>query len=321
MFQLDMPPDPPASFRPPKSRRLAFPRLLPLTIIGISGLLLLKLVDVTIAWLPDGSRRPIEAAREEMFAVVAHAATPPAEAQREAKAEAPAAAKPEAGKSEPGKAEAGKAEAGKAEAAKAEPPPTAVAPGATEGSAATPIGEVAAQLGPGVSESERALLVDLRARRQELDKRDVALGERANLLAAAELRLNTRLDELKSLQGKLEALEKAREAQTDANMRGLIKVYEDMKPRDAAAIWNDLDMDVLLPLLDRMKESKASALLAAMDPVRAREVTARLAKRRTEATMINASPPTSSPASSALGGNASAGRGAQPPSAPGPVGG
>jgi flagellar motility protein MotE (MotC chaperone) len=341
---VEAPARPPRPQTPLLPRRLPAPRLLPLTIFGIASLLTLKLVDVTIAVLPDGSRRPVEAVRSHLFAVVAHAATPEETKPAEAK---PAEAKP--GETKPVDAKTGEmkvgetkggeiklAEAKPAEApagAKAMPDPAAVAPGATEGSAARPIGEVAAQMGPGASESERALLVDLRARRKELDEREAALTARSNLLQAAEVRLNARLDEMKVLQAKLEALEKAREAQTDANTHGLVKVYENMKPRDAATIWNDLDIDVLLPLLDLMKESKASALLAAMDPVRAREVTTRLAKRRALATMVSAAPvaaaSTSGTAGSTPGPNAAGGAarpaspaaGATNGSASGPVGG
>jgi flagellar motility protein MotE (MotC chaperone) len=281
----------------------------------MASLLFVKVVDVTLPWLPDASRRPVEAVREQLFAEVAQAATPADPKAEAAKPESGSAdpstkseagkfntasndaGKTDAGKTDAGKTDAGKTDAGKNDAGKNEArkgdvvqPQQAVAPGATEGSAATPIGEVAAQLGPGVSESERALLVDLRSRRQELDRREAELAQRANVMAAAEGRLASRLDELKALQVRLEAMEKARQAETDANIRGLVKVYEDMRPRDAAAIWNDLDMDVLLPLLDRMKEAKAASLLAAMDPLRAREATARLAKRRAQATLLNAAP-------------------------------
>ena len=56
-----------------------------------------------------------------------------------------------------------------------------------------------------------------------------------------------------------------------------------MKPRDAAVIFNDLDLPVLLPVLDRMKEAKAAPVLAAMHPERARQVTSELAQLRTRA--------------------------------------
>jgi flagellar motility protein MotE (MotC chaperone) len=56
-----------------------------------------------------------------------------------------------------------------------------------------------------------------------------------------------------------------------------------MKPRDAAAIFNDLDMQVLLQVVDRMKEAKAAAVMAAMQPEKARQVTTELAQMRTRA--------------------------------------
>jgi flagellar motility protein MotE (MotC chaperone) len=56
-----------------------------------------------------------------------------------------------------------------------------------------------------------------------------------------------------------------------------------MKPRDAALIFNELDMQVLLQVVDRMKEAKAAAVMAAMQPDKARQVTTELARMRTRA--------------------------------------
>lgn len=134
-----------------------------------------------------------------------------------------------------------------------------------------------------VSEAERALLLDLRQRRQVLDAREAALGVREQVLGAAEKRLSDRVSELQSLQTRLEELEAARKTRDEANWRGLVKLYETMKPRDAAAIMNDLDQPVLLEVLDRMKEAKAAAILAAMQPDKARQATADLAHLRTHA--------------------------------------
>src|SRR5262249_10232368 len=108
-----------------------------------------------------------------------------------------------------------------------------------------------------------------------------ALGTRESVLAAAEQKLSARVTELQVLQKKLEALDAARKEREDASWQGLVKLYESMKPRDAATIFNDLDMPVLLQLVDRMKEAKAGAVLAAMQPDKAREVTAKIADMRT----------------------------------------
>jgi flagellar motility protein MotE (MotC chaperone) len=154
---------------------------------------------------------------------------------------------------------------------------------------AAPAAETAKVAAPAelpIPDSERALLLDLRKRRDELDQREAALAARESVLAAAEARLTARLAELGGLQKRLESLDTARKEHDDANWRGLVKLYESMKPKDAATIFNDLDLPVLLPVLDRMKESKAAPVLAAMLPERARLVTAELAQMRARANSV-----------------------------------
>ena len=132
-----------------------------------------------------------------------------------------------------------------------------------------------------VSDAERSVLLELRQRRQELDARELAMTARESVLAAAEQKLSARVEELGTLQKKLEALEAGRHQREEAGWQGLVKMYEAMRPRDAATIFNDLDLPVLLPVLDRMKEAKAAPILAAMTPDKARETTMKLAELRT----------------------------------------
>ena len=139
---------------------------------------------------------------------------------------------------------------------------------------------------PPISQAERATLQDLRARRKELEGRAARLDEREALLTAAERRLTERVTQLTALQTKLEALEKQRQERDDANWRGLVRTYEDMRPRDAAAIFNDLESSVLIQVLDRMKDAKAAPILAAMTPERARAATSQLAQWRNQTSVI-----------------------------------
>lgn len=166
----------------------------------------------------------------------------------------------------------------------AQPAPAKSAPVAPQAATAPPPPAVPAAEQPApVSESERALLLELRQRRQELEARAQEAAARDALLAATERRIGQRVEELKALQARLEALENNRRDRDEASWRGLVKVYETMKPRDAATIMNDLDQAVLLGVLDRMKESKAAAILAAMQPDRARQITTELAQHRQRA--------------------------------------
>ena len=59
-----------------------------------------------------------------------------------------------------------------------------------------------------------------------------------------------------------------------------MKIYEGMKAKDAANIFNTLDIDVLLAVMSRMSERKSAPVLAEMDPERARTVTILLAQQK-----------------------------------------
>ena len=119
------------------------------------------------------------------------------------------------------------------------------------------------------------MLQELRQRRQELDSREQAVAAREAVLQAAERKIGQRVAELQALQQRLEALDTARTQRQDASWQGLVKLYTSMKPRDAATIFDDLDMPVLLEVVDRMNERRAAPILAAMQPERAREITNR----------------------------------------------
>jgi flagellar motility protein MotE (MotC chaperone) len=130
--------------------------------------------------------------------------------------------------------------------------------------------------------AERALLEQLRARRGELEAREGAILAREQLLAAAERRLAQRIEELGTLQQRLEALERGRAERDEAGWRGLVRVYETMRPREAATIFDSLEMPVLVELVDRMGERRAAPVIGAMRPDRARELTAELARHRAQ---------------------------------------
>ena len=134
--------------------------------------------------------------------------------------------------------------------------------------------------GPAFSSAEVDLLQKLAARREELDERERELDLREGLLKAAEQQLERSSKELEALQKRVEGLVEQHNEQENKRLESLVSIYEKMKPKDAARIMNELEMDVLLDVMNRMKDAKAAGILADMDPVRAREVTTRLADRR-----------------------------------------
>jgi flagellar motility protein MotE (MotC chaperone) len=127
-----------------------------------------------------------------------------------------------------------------------------------------------------LTQSEIDLLQKLAERRVEIDSRGRELETREALLAAAESRIDQKISDFKALQATIESLIKTYDDQQDAKLMSLVKIYESMKPKDAALIFEELEMDVLLQVAERMKERSLAPIMAKMNPVRAREVTVEL---------------------------------------------
>ena len=125
------------------------------------------------------------------------------------------------------------------------------------------------------------ILQQLAARRAELDARERDLATREQALVLVEARVAERIDELKALQQGLEALIVEHDQEQEAKLASLVKIYQNMKPKDAAPIFDELETTILLDVIERMKEAKVAPILALMDPDRARTVTQELARRRT----------------------------------------
>jgi flagellar motility protein MotE (MotC chaperone) len=133
---------------------------------------------------------------------------------------------------------------------------------------------------PTFSASEVEVLQQLRQRREALDAREQELAHREELLHAAEQRIDARVNELTALKTKIEGLIKAHDAQNEQKMMSLVRIYENMKPEDAARIFEELDLDTILAVVERMKERKLAPILAQMQPAKARDVTVELARMK-----------------------------------------
>ena len=131
-----------------------------------------------------------------------------------------------------------------------------------------------------MTDEEIDLLQKLSVRRREINRRYREVEAREALLTAAENRIDQKISELEILRKKIEELMRQNDEQDEAQIRSLVKIYENMKPKDAAQIFEGLDMDVLLEVVDRMKERKIAPILAQLTPDRAKAITVELAQRR-----------------------------------------
>ncbi|HEX2215463.1 MAG TPA: flagellar protein FlbB [Xanthobacteraceae bacterium] len=162
------------------------------------------------------------------------------------------------------------------EAGPAPPAAVATSPPADKASEGTP---VVLDERPRLSPGERAVLERLQERRRELESRDRELDIREGLLKAAEKRLEARVNELKQLETQVSAsLQKKEEGEAE-RFKGLITMYENMKAKEAARIFDRLDLRVLIDVAAQINPRRMSDILAQMSPEAAERLTVELAAR------------------------------------------
>ena len=177
------------------------------------------------------------------------------------------------------------------------------APAGTEGTVVVPEGSFAAQMAAdclpsgdavpmeigdegsviplvdadGVTATEQQLLERLTARRNELQAYEEELTLRASIVDAAEKRIEERTVTLEALEAQISTLVDQREQMETGQFAGIVAMYETMKPKDAARIFNNLEIDVLLRVAKTMSPRKMAPILAEMDAPRAQELTVQMA--------------------------------------------
>ena len=133
--------------------------------------------------------------------------------------------------------------------------------------------------GQAISPSERALLERLQARRQELEARAREIDIRENLLKAAEKRIEGRVEELKGTESRIATATEQKTTDDGARFKGIVTMYEGMKPKDAAKVFDRLEMSVLFEIASQIAPRKMSDILGLMSPEAAERLTVELARR------------------------------------------
>jgi flagellar motility protein MotE (MotC chaperone) len=130
-----------------------------------------------------------------------------------------------------------------------------------------------------VSPSERAILERLQARRLELEQRAREIEIRESLLKSAEKRIEGRVEEAKATEAKISTATGQKAEQDAARFKGIITMYEGMKPKDAAKVFDRLEMSVLYDIASQIAPRKMSDILGLMQPEAAERLTVELARR------------------------------------------
>jgi len=161
----------------------------------------------------------------------------------------------------------------------AKPDAAPSAPPADKGATPVVTTTAPAEPKPALSAGERAVLESLAQRRQELETRAREIDVRDSLLKAAEKRIEQRLQELKDLEARVNGAASRKDEEEAAKFKTLVTMYENMKAKDAAKVFDRLNMPVLVQVVNLMNPRRMADILAQMTPEMAERLTMEIAAR------------------------------------------
>ena len=123
------------------------------------------------------------------------------------------------------------------------------------------------------------IYVEIQRERKLLDEQRQALIEREAKLQIGQQALESEAEKLLGFKAALEdLLAKVESAQND-DVNRLVNLYRNMKPKEAAGIINELDIESTVMILATMAERDAAPILANIDAARARAISKILIER------------------------------------------
>lgn len=113
---------------------------------------------------------------------------------------------------------------------------------------------------------EESLVELLENRNKELDKREAELNEREARLKQLSREIEAKIARLSKLREESESYFKKIDAAEAGKIAHLVKIYEVMPPKDAAVRMEQLDEDIAILILSKMKQRAAAKVLALIEP-------------------------------------------------------
>ena len=135
------------------------------------------------------------------------------------------------------------------------------------------------------SKANMSLLEDLSSRKEELDKWQQEFETKQNLLSATSEELDKKILQLTDLKSEVTKLIGVYDNETKNKISNLVKIYEAMKPQEAAKIIANLEMDLIIKVIDNMKQAKVATIMANLSPEKARDITVAYAAQRSFPTL------------------------------------
>lgn len=128
-------------------------------------------------------------------------------------------------------------------------------------------------------DEEMELITQLRQRRESLETRATQLDLQEQLLSSTEKRINDKIGQLQQLEDRIKSHLRLFEEKETEQLQSIVRIYETMKPKEAAPRFEALSLQTQLDLVQLMNTRKVAALMENMTPRKASVLTTELATK------------------------------------------
>ncbi|MDR3374554.1 MAG: hypothetical protein P4L98_12575 [Ancalomicrobiaceae bacterium] len=140
--------------------------------------------------------------------------------------------------------------------------------------------EEAKPVDDGQTATQARLLQLLGDRRKQVEDREKQMDVREGLLKATEMKIEKRIDDLKTIEDKISTGAQTQEAEKGKELQDIVKMYESMKAKDAARVFDRLEPTLLVDIARQMNPKRLGDVVAKMQPDTAEKLTVGLANRK-----------------------------------------
>ncbi len=116
-------------------------------------------------------------------------------------------------------------------------------------------------------------------KQKQIRKYEEKLKVKENVVKKSKQDLDDKMAQLENIKQEVQSLLDEFETKEQQSIGSLVKIYENMKPKEAAKIFEELDMNILLQVINKMPERKSAPILANVSAMRATQISSEFARQ------------------------------------------
>ncbi len=139
---------------------------------------------------------------------------------------------------------------------------------------------IAQKVIPEYTQEDLKLFGSLSQKSKDLNEQQQNLDLKEAVLTAIENKISQKIQQIASQQQEMQKVMSLYDQKENAEIKSLANIYSNMKPRDAAGIFNELDMPLLIKIVNSMKERSVAQIIALMNHAKVKDLSIQLSKSR-----------------------------------------